>query len=66
MLPPAALGTMAPSQLVWELVKGHNAFLRRSVNHTLFSAEPGNLYNKNSYKYSGGCGRRRVPSCAAP
>ncbi|KAL4439471.1 hypothetical protein ABPG77_008800 [Micractinium sp. CCAP 211/92] len=41
------------SQLVWELVKKHNAFLRKSVNHTVLSAEPGNLANKNSYKYSG-------------
>jgi large subunit ribosomal protein L28e len=48
---------MAPSQFVWELIKGNNAFLRPSVNHTLFSAEPGNLYNKHSYKYSGGCRR---------
>ncbi len=31
------------SQLVWELVKKHNAFLRKSVNHTMLSAEPGNL-----------------------
>ena len=31
------------SQLVWELVKNNNAFLRKSVNHTVFSAEPGNL-----------------------
>ncbi|PSC73656.1 60S ribosomal L28-1 [Micractinium conductrix] len=41
------------SQLVWELVKNNNAFLRKSVNHTVFSAEPGNLANKSSYKYSG-------------
>lgn len=31
------------SQLVWEIVKKNNSFLRRSVNHTVFSAEPGNL-----------------------
>ena len=31
------------SQLVWELVKNNNAFLRKSVNHTTFSGEPGNL-----------------------
>ena len=31
------------SQLIWELVKKGNAFLRKSVNGTTFSAEPGNL-----------------------
>ena len=33
------------AQLVWELVKNSNAFLRKSVNHTVFTAEPGNLTN---------------------
>ena len=44
---------MASDQLVWQLVKGHNCFQRKSVNNTWLSAEPGNLYAKNSYKYSG-------------
>eukprot|EP00877_Chromochloris_zofingiensis_P010742 jgi/Chrzof1/5921/Cz16g20220.t1 len=44
---------MAPSTLVWELVKHNNAFLRKNMHNTWFSAEPGNLYNKHSYKYSG-------------
>ena len=44
---------MAAPQLVWEIVKGHNSFLRKNLNGLTFSAEPGNLYNKNSYKYSG-------------
>eukprot|EP00878_Enallax_costatus_P000267 GHUV01000335.1.p1 GENE.GHUV01000335.1~~GHUV01000335.1.p1 ORF type:complete len:130 (+),score=54.59 GHUV01000335.1:161-550(+) len=44
---------MVPSQLLWEVVKGHNSFLRKNLNGTIFSAEPGNLYNKHSYKYSG-------------
>lgn len=44
---------MVPSQLLWEMVKGHNSFLRKNINGTIFSAEPGNLYNKHSYKYSG-------------
>ena len=44
---------MAAPQLIWEVVKGHNAFVRKNLNHTTFSAEPGNLYNKHSYKHSG-------------
>ena len=44
---------MAAPQLIWEVVKGHNSFLRKNLNHTSFSAEAGNLYNKHSYKYSG-------------
>mmetsp|Transcript_6210 Transcript_6210/g.17818 ORF Transcript_6210/g.17818 Transcript_6210/m.17818 type:complete len:129 (+) Transcript_6210:122-508(+) len=40
-------------QLVWQLVRGHNAFIRKGLNGLVLSAEPGNLYNKHSYKYSG-------------
>ena len=47
---------MASDQLVWQLVKGHNCFQRKSVNNTWLSSEPGNLYAKNSYKYSGADG----------
>lgn len=36
-------------------LQGHNAFIRKNLNHTTFSAEPGNLYNKHSYKHSGAC-----------
>lgn len=43
----------ASDQLVWQLVKNHNCFQRKSVNNTWLSAEAGNLYNKNSYKFSG-------------
>jgi hypothetical protein len=50
----AGTGTMAAPQLLWEIVKGHNSFLRKNLNGAIFSAEPGNLYNKHSYKYSGG------------
>lgn len=39
--------------LVWEIVKGNNSFLRKGLNGACFSAEAGNLYSKNSYKYSG-------------
>lgn len=42
-----------PSQLLWEVVKGHNSFVRKNLNGAVFSAEPGNLYSKHSYKYSG-------------
>lgn len=45
---------MASSQLVWQLVKNYNCFLHKGLNDSQFSAEPGNLYNLNSYKYSGG------------
>jgi large subunit ribosomal protein L28e len=45
---------MAAPQLLWEIVKGHNSFVRKNLNGAVFSAEPGNLYNKHSYKYSGG------------
>jgi large subunit ribosomal protein L28e len=41
------------SQLVWQLVKGHNSFLKKGLNGAYFSSEPGNLYSKSSYKYSG-------------
>eukprot|EP00882_Tetradesmus_deserticola_P000386 GHRQ01000424.1.p1 GENE.GHRQ01000424.1~~GHRQ01000424.1.p1 ORF type:complete len:130 (+),score=65.26 GHRQ01000424.1:116-505(+) len=44
---------MAAPQFIWELVKGHNSFLRKNLHGKIFSAEPGNLYNKHSYKYSG-------------
>lgn len=36
------LATMS-AQLVWELVKNSNSFLRKSVHGAVFSAEPGNL-----------------------
>jgi hypothetical protein len=45
--------------LIWEIVKKHNCFIRKSGNTpdkkgvTTFSAESGNLTNKNSYKFSG-------------
>lgn len=42
------------SALVWELVKNNNSFLRKGKQpNASFSAEPGNLFNKSSYKYSG-------------
>ena len=44
---------MASSQLLWQLVKNNHAFLHKGLHGAQFSAEPGNLYNINSYKYSG-------------
>jgi hypothetical protein len=38
---------------VWELVKNNNSFIRKGRNGIILSAEPGNLYSKHSYKYSG-------------
>jgi len=39
-------------ELVWQLVRHHNSFLVKRGG-VAFSREPGNLLNKNSYKYSG-------------
>jgi hypothetical protein len=46
---------MASSQLLWQLVKNNHAFLHKGLHGAQFSSEPGNLYNINSYKYSGQC-----------
>jgi hypothetical protein len=46
------------NQLVWEITKGWNSFVRKATKGVWFSAEPGNLYNKHSYKYSGARGNR--------
>jgi hypothetical protein len=39
---------------VWQCIKGYNSFIRKGLNGAIFSAEPGNLANKHSYKHSGG------------
>mmetsp|Transcript_120421 Transcript_120421/g.257101 ORF Transcript_120421/g.257101 Transcript_120421/m.257101 type:complete len:143 (+) Transcript_120421:71-499(+) len=44
---------MAPADLIWECVKQHNSFIRKSPNMPTMSAEPGNLCGLNSFKYSG-------------
>ena len=44
---------MASSELVWQLIRGNNSFLKKGLNNTFFSAEPGNLTSKHSYKFSG-------------
>lgn len=43
----------ASDQLLWQILKGHNSFVRKGLNGMVLSAEPGNLYSKHSYKYSG-------------
>lgn len=51
----------ASSDLVWQLTKKHNAFLRTSAHghgETRFSTESGNVKNVHSYKHSGACARR--------
>merc|ERR1712199_96812 len=42
----------ASSDLLWALTKKNNAFLVKR-NFIQLSSEPGNLMNKNSFKYSG-------------
>jgi hypothetical protein len=46
-----------PGQLIWEIVKKNNCFLvkqfGRGTASLRFSKESNNLYNLNSYKYSG-------------
>jgi hypothetical protein len=48
---------MASADLIWQLVKKNNAFLvKRNGNSNAsvqFSSEPNNLYNLNTFKYSG-------------
>eukprot|EP00011_Vannellida_sp_DIVA3-517-6-12_P014797 CAMPEP_0114612492 /NCGR_PEP_ID=MMETSP0168-20121206/4650_1 /TAXON_ID=95228 ORGANISM="Vannella sp., Strain DIVA3 517/6/12" /NCGR_SAMPLE_ID=MMETSP0168 /ASSEMBLY_ACC=CAM_ASM_000044 /LENGTH=125 /DNA_ID=CAMNT_0001823479 /DNA_START=49 /DNA_END=426 /DNA_ORIENTATION=+ len=39
-------------ELTWQLIKKHNCFLIKR-DGALFSSEPSNLMNKNSFKYSG-------------
>ena len=45
--------TQISPELVWQCVKGGNAFAVRSPTNVWFSKEKGNLYSKHSYKYSG-------------
>merc|ERR1712216_379884 len=52
------LRTMVPhaEEVIWACVKGNNAFLHKSKqggNKVQFSSEPTNLYNLNTFKFSG-------------
>ncbi|KAH9331044.1 hypothetical protein KI387_003152 [Taxus chinensis] len=53
-----------PGQLVWEIVKRNNCFLvKKNGNGSAkvqFSSEPNNLYNLNSYKFSGLANKKTV------
>ena len=52
--------TMASSELVWQCIKGGNSYLRKGINNTVFSAEPGNLTSKHSFKFSGIANKKTV------
>ncbi|KAL5728867.1 Large ribosomal subunit protein eL28y [Ranunculus cassubicifolius] len=53
-----------PGSLVWEIVKKNNAFLVKEFGNgnqmVQFSKEPNNLYNLNSFKYSGLANKKTV------
>ncbi|KAK7294305.1 hypothetical protein RJT34_17193 [Clitoria ternatea] len=53
-----------PGQLVWEIVKKNNSFLvkqfGRGTQSIQFSRETNNLYNLNSFKYSGLANKKTV------
>ena len=44
------------ADLIWECIRKNNCFLRPDTRVTL-SAENGNMYSKNSFKYSGLTGK---------
>ncbi|MED6135386.1 60S ribosomal protein L28A [Stylosanthes scabra] len=56
--------TTVPGQLVWEIVKKNNCFLvkqfGRGTQSVEFSREANNLYNLNSFKYSGLANKKTV------
>jgi large subunit ribosomal protein L28e len=60
---------MASPDLLWQLVKKNNSFLvKRNGNNNAsvqFSSEPNNLYNLNTFKYSGLANRKTVAIVAA-
>ncbi|KAK7271951.1 hypothetical protein RJT34_28248 [Clitoria ternatea] len=53
-----------PGQLIWEIVKRNNSFLVKEFGNgtqsVQFSREPNNLYNLNSYKFSGLANKKTV------
>ncbi|TKY48235.1 60S ribosomal protein L28-2 [Spatholobus suberectus] len=56
-------------QLIWEIVKKNNSFLvkefGRGTQSVQFSREPNNLYNLNTFKYSGLANKKTVTIQAA-
>ncbi|MCO5578013.1 hypothetical protein L7F22_031851 [Adiantum nelumboides] len=63
LLQPGAMAGVS-SDLLWQLVKKNNKFLvKRNGNSSAsvqFSSEPNNLYNLNSFKYSGLANKKTV------
>ncbi|ESW22538.1 hypothetical protein PHAVU_005G161300 [Phaseolus vulgaris] len=61
--------TTVPGQLIWEIVKKNNSFLVKEFGNgtqsVQFSREPNNLYNLNTYKYSGLANKKTVTIQAA-
>ena len=51
---------MASSELIWQCIKGGNSYMRKGLNNTYFSTEPGNLTGKHSYKFSGIANKKNV------
>lgn len=53
-----------PGQLIWEIVKRNNSYLVKEFGRgnasVQFSKEPNNLFNLNSYKYSGFANQKTV------
>ncbi|CAN0901399.1 60S ribosomal protein L28-2 [Linum grandiflorum] len=53
-----------PGQLIWEVIKRNNCFLVKQFGRgnagVRFSKESNNLYNLNSYKYSGLANKKTV------
>ncbi|XP_065850913.1 large ribosomal subunit protein eL28y [Euphorbia lathyris] len=53
-----------PGQLIWEIVKRNNSFLVKEFGRgnagVQFSKESNNLYNLNSFKYSGLANKKTV------
>ena len=48
--------SQASPELVWQVIKKGNSFLRKGSNgrkDPIFSAEKGNLYARHSFKFSG-------------
>mmetsp|Transcript_64579 Transcript_64579/g.204179 ORF Transcript_64579/g.204179 Transcript_64579/m.204179 type:complete len:145 (-) Transcript_64579:158-592(-) len=43
----------APADLIWECVKDHSSFRRKSRDAPVMTAEPTNLMGLNLFKYSG-------------
>ena len=54
------MSSQVSSELIWQAIKGGNAFSVRSQNNVWFSKEKGNLYGKHSYKYSGVANARTI------